>query len=261
MEKFFASLSILVVVPMPFQKRLFINSPCLLNRIQFHIAWRGYNRKQISVFLSDAVYCFHREKITRIYFGVMSFPWMRVIFLGSPWQYDRRRMHDGFVNTYSFTFEEKRIPLLPFQETSNKSFCEKVADQATKKVGEHKPPKYCTRSQFLAATQETDTMSAPPTTMDMSSSSNAALAFPNSLHDVAGLFHEEIPLVVQDDNANSRSNFFSPKRPDVAHLLLSNTLELYVFDIGLSFLFLFGLFTWALVLFLIYFSFFDGVAF
>ena len=35
------------------------------------------------------------------------------ILLGRPWQYDRRVMHDGFSNTYSFTMNGKPINLLP----------------------------------------------------------------------------------------------------------------------------------------------------
>lgn len=35
------------------------------------------------------------------------------ILLGHPLQYDRRNIHDGFVNTHSFTYEGKRITLIP----------------------------------------------------------------------------------------------------------------------------------------------------
>ncbi|KAJ0490007.1 putative nucleotidyltransferase, Ribonuclease H [Helianthus annuus] len=35
------------------------------------------------------------------------------ILLGRPWQFDRKVVHDGFKNTYSFTKDDKNIPLLP----------------------------------------------------------------------------------------------------------------------------------------------------
>lgn len=41
------------------------------------------------------------------------------LLLGRPWQYDRRTMHDGFTNTHSFTYEGKRITLLPSQSSTD----------------------------------------------------------------------------------------------------------------------------------------------
>ncbi|KAD7479276.1 hypothetical protein E3N88_02412 [Mikania micrantha] len=35
------------------------------------------------------------------------------VLLGRPWLFDRRVMHDGFHNTYSFTYKERRIVLTP----------------------------------------------------------------------------------------------------------------------------------------------------
>lgn len=43
------------------------------------------------------------------------------LLLGRPWQYDRRRSHDGFTNTYSFSFENRRITLIPSQDTAPSS--------------------------------------------------------------------------------------------------------------------------------------------
>lgn len=42
------------------------------------------------------------------------------ILLGRHWQYNRRTTHDGFTNTYSFTFEDKQITLLPSQDSTPK---------------------------------------------------------------------------------------------------------------------------------------------
>jgi hypothetical protein len=35
------------------------------------------------------------------------------LLLGRPWQYDRRAMHDGFTNKYSFTLNRQPITLVP----------------------------------------------------------------------------------------------------------------------------------------------------
>lgn len=40
------------------------------------------------------------------------------IHLGHPWQYDRRTTHDGFANTYSFTYEGRRITLFLSQDST-----------------------------------------------------------------------------------------------------------------------------------------------
>lgn len=40
------------------------------------------------------------------------------LLLGCLWQYDRHTSHDGFGNMYSFSFENKRITLLPTKDTT-----------------------------------------------------------------------------------------------------------------------------------------------
>ena len=35
------------------------------------------------------------------------------LMLGRPWKYDRRIIHDGYLNTYMFKYHGKRITLLP----------------------------------------------------------------------------------------------------------------------------------------------------
>lgn len=37
------------------------------------------------------------------------------LLLGRPWQYDRRVMHDGFTNRYSFTHRKQPIILVPLK--------------------------------------------------------------------------------------------------------------------------------------------------
>lgn len=48
----------------------------------------------------------------------MSFLWTHLL-LGRPWQYDRCTTHDRFANTHSFTYEGKRITLIPSQSVSD----------------------------------------------------------------------------------------------------------------------------------------------
>ncbi|XP_021995301.2 uncharacterized protein LOC110892449 [Helianthus annuus] len=40
------------------------------------------------------------------------------LLLGRPWQFDRRVVHDGYRNTYSFTFKDKKITLTPLTQPS-----------------------------------------------------------------------------------------------------------------------------------------------
>ncbi|GJV75635.1 transposon ty3-I gag-pol polyprotein [Tanacetum coccineum] len=42
------------------------------------------------------------------------------VLLGRPWQFDRRVVHDGYLNTYSFNFNNRRIVLTPI--TPSKTF-------------------------------------------------------------------------------------------------------------------------------------------
>ena len=39
------------------------------------------------------------------------------IFLGRPWQYDRKVIHDGFTNRHSFEFKGKTVVLKPMTPT------------------------------------------------------------------------------------------------------------------------------------------------
>ncbi|XP_013624698.1 PREDICTED: uncharacterized protein LOC106330838 [Brassica oleracea var. oleracea] len=39
------------------------------------------------------------------------------LLLGRPWEYDRRVIHDGFLNTYTFTFANRKLVLKPTPET------------------------------------------------------------------------------------------------------------------------------------------------
>ncbi|XP_057811708.1 LOW QUALITY PROTEIN: uncharacterized protein LOC131025929 [Salvia miltiorrhiza] len=39
------------------------------------------------------------------------------ILLGRPWQFDRRAIHDGYTNKYSFTYKQKKVSLVPLTPT------------------------------------------------------------------------------------------------------------------------------------------------
>lgn len=41
------------------------------------------------------------------------------VLLGRPWQYDRRTIHDGYKNTYSFVKDDKKITLAPYVHHAN----------------------------------------------------------------------------------------------------------------------------------------------
>lgn len=43
------------------------------------------------------------------------------ILLGRPWQYDRKVLHDGEVNTYTFLFQRRQIRLMPMNDEESKA--------------------------------------------------------------------------------------------------------------------------------------------
>lgn len=60
------------------------------------------------------------------------------LLLGRPWQFDRRVLHDGFLNTYMFTFHRKRVTLLPLspseilQDTAERARQRAIEEATTK---------------------------------------------------------------------------------------------------------------------------------
>jgi len=59
--------------------------------------------------------------------------------LGSLWMFDRKMMHNGFLNTYSFSRGEKKITLVPLSPFE---------------LSKHKPQKQPERSDLLFACSE-----------------------------------------------------------------------------------------------------------
>ena len=60
------------------------------------------------------------------------------LLLGRPWQFDRRVLHDGFLNTYLFTFHGKRVTLYPLspqeilQDTAERARLKALEEDANK---------------------------------------------------------------------------------------------------------------------------------
>ena len=59
------------------------------------------------------------------------------LMLGRPWQYDRRIIHDGYLNTYMFKYHAKRITLLPM--TPSEALQDEAERQRAKAVSKAQP--------------------------------------------------------------------------------------------------------------------------
>ncbi|CAL9233877.1 unnamed protein product, partial [Arabidopsis halleri] len=70
------------------------------------------------------------------------------LLLGRPWQYDRRTTHDGFLNTYSFSYENKRITLIPTRDTSEPVVSSVDLPTPPTASGPHKTALFLSRSQL-----------------------------------------------------------------------------------------------------------------
>lgn len=78
------------------------------------------------------------------------------LLLGRPWQYDRRTMHDGFVNTHSFTYEGKRITLLPSQAATDSLITTTDIAPSPAPSDPSKTTLLITKSQILEECESTD---------------------------------------------------------------------------------------------------------
>lgn len=88
------------------------------------------------------------------------------LLLGRAWHYDRHTMHDGFANTYVFTFENKRITLLPTQE-STPSVVDSVEMPIPPIAPKPSRPVFlCSKTQFMTELQDSEIIyalfSVPP---------------------------------------------------------------------------------------------------
>lgn len=80
------------------------------------------------------------------------------ILLGRPWQFDRRTLHDGFANTYSFTFEGKRITLVPTQDATYSTSSETESKPATPTTSNSKPALLMDKKTFIHEVSKLDTV-------------------------------------------------------------------------------------------------------
>lgn len=81
------------------------------------------------------------------------------MILGRLWQYDRRTMHDGFANTYAFSYEGKHITLLPTKDRSDpvSSSDDIVATPPSPSPPiSAKPVLFLSKSQFLEEAHSAD---------------------------------------------------------------------------------------------------------
>ncbi|XP_019098106.1 PREDICTED: uncharacterized protein LOC109131522 [Camelina sativa] len=78
------------------------------------------------------------------------------ILLGRPWQYDRRTTHDGFANTHSFTYEDRRITLIPSQVASDPIITSTDIESPSAPVPNSKPSLLATKSEIMAEIDDSD---------------------------------------------------------------------------------------------------------
>lgn len=90
------------------------------------------------------------------------------LLLGRPWQYDRRTTHDGFANTYSFLYEDKRITLLPSQDATP-PVVKSTPSPAHTSPSIEKPIMFLSKSQLPEALRSIDMLCAVVTTPSSSS--------------------------------------------------------------------------------------------
>lgn len=115
------------------------------------------------------------------------------LLLGRPWEYDRQTMHDGFANTYSFMFENKRITLLPSQDTTSPPDT-REALSPSKAPPTTRPVLMLSQSQFVEELQGSDVMFAliatdPPASLPFS----VPPAFEALITEFRDVFPEDLP--------------------------------------------------------------------
>lgn len=102
------------------------------------------------------------------------------LFLGRPWEYDRRVIHDGFLNTYTFTFANHKLVLKPTPETTTSPSL--------------KPVMFLCRKPFIDAMHDTCMVLAlvtkPVATQQLP---QVPEAFKTVLLDFADVFPQDLP--------------------------------------------------------------------
>lgn len=98
------------------------------------------------------------------------------ILLGRPWQYDRRVVHDGYTNRFSFTFKVKNIVLKPMSSMQIDEAYEKKKEKDKEQGEKMKPGKNTTQ-------QKVGTPSKPSQALAIQSS-NVLLASKSELQGI-----------------------------------------------------------------------------
>lgn len=100
------------------------------------------------------------------------------LLLGRPWEFDRRIIHDGFLNTYSFTFKDRKYILKPAPPETTPAL----------------PVLLLQKQPFISAMRETDVVMAlitkPVTTPRVP---HIPEAFQSLLSDFADVFPDDLP--------------------------------------------------------------------
>lgn len=108
------------------------------------------------------------------------------VILGRPWQYDRRTLHDGFANTYSFTFHGRKITLLPSPDDTN------IVNKGKQTLT--KPSLLLSKALFEEQIKETSIVFAlVAASQHQSVTTHVPPAFQLLLKEFADIFPEELP--------------------------------------------------------------------
>ncbi|KAG7559336.1 Retrotransposon gag domain [Arabidopsis thaliana x Arabidopsis arenosa] len=116
------------------------------------------------------------------------------LLLGRPWQYDRRTTHDGFENTYSFSFEDKKITLLPTRETAPPAVVNSESASAPASVSLAQPVMFLSRSAFAEELRLANTVCVVITTQTVTPLTfEVPPAFLDLISEFRDVFPEDFP--------------------------------------------------------------------
>ena len=150
------------------------------------------------------------------------------ILLGRPWEYDRRAMHDGFTNKYSFVMDGKPITLVPLtpqqvyeDQVRIKNDCEKRKSEAEssgkKNENETKKEAKNTKKEEKEKPREQERKKA---------------SFYAKQSEVKRAFYSKQPMIVPlYKEAYFTTNDLDPSLPSVAMSLLQEFVDIFPDDV------------------------------
>ena len=103
--------------------------PTLVHRSPYNIQWLNQHKGLKVTSRCFISFSIRRNYQDKLWFDVLPIDVCHLI-LGRPWLYDRKVMHNGYLNTYSLTKDGKKIilaPLTPSQLTTKSSI--KIPDR------------------------------------------------------------------------------------------------------------------------------------